>query len=161
MDEVKSWRNTKAALTACGCVLLAGCAFHEVGLVTPIPAGARLETMDGGVYQLVLTGQDGAPLHYLDGHTADVYGTRVFHKVQVTDWKVIEGLHGMPAWIGVIEERGVQLGMLDRNSGAYYLLDRDAYDTLLPYVGQIVLVEGYVEGAQRVHVVYFRVLAGP
>jgi hypothetical protein len=53
------------------------------------------------------------------------------------------------------------LGLQDRNSGAYYLLDPDAALELSPYVGLPVLVEGYVEGAHRVRVLYYRVLGTP
>lgn len=159
MDVVKSWRNAVTAAGLCGVAVLTSCPFHEVGLVTPTTGGADLQNIDGNVFHLRLVGQDSAPLHYLDGHTAEVHGTRVLHNVHVTDWQVIEGLHGMPAWIGVLESRVGQLGLLDRNSHAYYLLDREANDTLSRYVGQMVLVEGYVDGAQRVRVVYFRVLA--
>jgi hypothetical protein len=50
------------------------------------------------------------------------------------------------------------IGVQDRNSGAYYLVDPDSAETLKPYVGKTVLLEGYVEGAHRVRVLYFRVL---
>jgi hypothetical protein len=161
MDVVKNWRKAMTAFGSCGLLLVSGCPFHDVGLVRPVDDTTTLEDIDGFTYRLILTDADAAPLHYLDGHTADVWGTRLFHNVHVTDWKVIEGLHGMPAWVGTLEEKGVQLAILDRNSKAWYVLDRDATESLEPYVGKVVLVEGYVDGAQRVRVVYFRVLAEP
>jgi hypothetical protein len=117
-----------------------------------------IDTLDGEHYRLALPA-DARPLAHLDGHTTVIDGTRTFDVVRVTDWKVPEGLHGMPAWVGRLEEQGVQVGLLDRNSEAFYLVDAGAADLLRPDVGKVVLLEGYVEGPHRVHVVYYRVLA--
>jgi hypothetical protein len=40
-------------------------------------------------------------------------------------------------------------------------LDREASNALSQAIGEMVLIEGYVEGAQAVRVVYYRVLAEP
>ena len=141
--------------------LLAGCSAHYTGLVHPTDRGMELETMDGKHLRLVLPSADARPIAALDGHSLTVDGTQVFRRVYVGDWSVPEGLHGLPTWVGVLEERGAQLGMLDRNSDAYYTIDLDAYARLRPHVGEWVLLEGYVEDARRVRVVYYRVLAPP
>jgi hypothetical protein len=61
----------------------------------------------------------------------------------------------------VLVGRGVQLGVQDRNSGAYYLVDEAAVQDLEPFIGKPVLLEGYVDGAHRIAVLYYRVLAQP
>ncbi|MFT7520301.1 MAG: hypothetical protein ACI9MC_002446 [Kiritimatiellia bacterium] len=144
-------------LGLCG-MLVTGCAAHVQGLIEPGRRGVDLVTMAGQRSRLVLTG-DAVPMRYLDDHGVDVHGRRVLGRITVTDWKVTEGLHGMQVWTGTLERRGVQLGLDDRNSGAFYFLDEKTVDTLSSHVGQPVLVEGYVEGAHRVRVVYFRILA--
>lgn len=161
MSAVKSLRRARrlgAVLMLLLTAPLPACATHLIGLVTPTERGTTLTEIDGTRYRLVL-GPDSAPMAWLDGHLAEVDGQLVFRRVHVTDWKVPEGLHGMPAWVGALEEVGVQVGMHDRNSGAYYLFDEDASELLHPFLGLPVLIEGYVEGAHRVRVVYFRVLA--
>jgi hypothetical protein len=142
---------------ALAALLLTGCPFHETGLVRPTDEGTVLETPTGDQFRVVTAGQ-AAPLAALDGHTTEVWGTRISRRVHVTDWKVLEGLHGLPAWVGELDQRGIMIGVQDRNSGAYYLVDPDSAETLKPYVGKTVLLEGYVEGAHRVRVLYFRVL---
>jgi hypothetical protein len=159
MSLVKTWRNRvrRAAVL----VLAFGgsaCATHQTGLVHPAAEGADLETMEGERYHLILV-REATELAWLDGHVLEVWGRRIAHAITVTDWRVSEGLHGMPAWHGLLDERGVQVGLLDRSSGAYYLVDDLAADTLRPYVGLPVLVEGYIEGSHRIRVLYFRVLA--
>ena len=52
---------------------------------------------------------------------------RLFGALRVTTWEVPEGLHGMAVWIGRLERRGMQLGLLDHDSGAFYLLDEEAW----------------------------------
>jgi hypothetical protein len=138
--------------------LMSGCATHVIGVVEPTDPGTMLTTSTGQHYRLAL-GREASPMRWLDGHMAEVSGPRVGRRIQVKEWKVIEGLHGLPVWVGVLEARGVQIGLHDRNSGAYYFVDQDAVDTLWPFLGEPVLLEGYVEGAHRVRVVYFRVLA--
>lgn len=118
-----------------------------------------MNTLDGERYRLALDTADARPLAFLDGHTTEIDGTRVFRVVHVTDWKVPEGLHGMPVWVGALQQEGRRIGLYDRNSRAFYVLDDAATSTLQGDVGKVALVEGYVEGPHRVHVVYYRLLA--
>jgi hypothetical protein len=53
----------------------------------------------------------------------------------------------------------VQVGLQDRNTGSFYFVDDVAASTLAPYVGLPVLVEGWVDGPQRINVQFYRVLA--
>ncbi len=156
MKPVKRLRSASRAGVVVA-LLLAGCPFHEVGLVYPGEEGTVLDTEHGERVELSTAGED-APLAWLDRHTTEVWGNRMSGKVHVTDWKIPEGLHGMPAWVGELELRGAQLGLQDRNSGAYYLVDHESFSTLTPYVGRMILIEGYIDGAHRVKVMFFRVL---
>jgi hypothetical protein len=118
-----------------------------------------MDTPSNGQYRLALP-EDAVPLRYLDGHEAEIWGSRVGRRVRVTDWKLGEGLHGMPSFVGVIEVQGAQIGILDRNSKAYYVFDQAAVPVLRPLTGKTVMVEGYVEGAHLVRVLFYRIL-GP
>ncbi len=116
-------------------------------------------TLEGDRFRLGLERPDARPLAFLDGHTAVIDGTRVFRVVHVADWTVPEGLHGMPVWVGALEDHGKKVGLTDRNTRAFYVFDDAATDLLRRDLGKVVLVEGYIEGPHQVHVVYYRLLA--
>lgn len=140
------------------CLFGVACSWRGEGLIHSRPLGAIVQTSTGPELRLVLAERDRA-LAQLDGHIALLEGRRAFGALRVTRWTVPQGLHGMAAWVGPLDRRGVQLGITDRNSGAYYVLDRDAWPTLSGAVGQEVLVEGYVAGPHEVKVLWYRVLA--
>lgn len=161
MPLVKSLRSAPRSLgsaLAGVLLLLSGCATHAIGIVAPADGDVLLTTVHGEDYRLVLD-EDTRPLQYLDGHTAEVEGPASFGRLRVRDWSILEGLHGLPVWVGVLEWRQGALGLQDRNTGAFYYVDPDNEEVLDPFAGTPVLLEGYVEGAHRVRVVYFRVLA--
>lgn len=137
--------------------LLGGCAVHLQGMVEPAAGGPRLFTAEGDRYKLVLIGE-AQPLAHLDGHFVSIDGTRVFGAVTVGDWKVIEGVHGMSVWVGPVAAMGSQLGIEDRNSGGFYWLHGEAVGELRRHTGELVLVEGYVDGPHEVQVLYFTLL---
>lgn len=139
--------------------LAGGCAVRVQGVVEPAAGGARLTTSDGGQYRLVLLG-DAQPVGRLDGHIVAVEGNRALGAVRVTEWTVLEGVHGMSTWVGPLAAMGSQLGIQDRNSGAFYWVDDAAARRLGAHAGELVLVEGYVDGPHRVRVLYFQLL-GP
>ena len=133
----------------------AGCHAHLTGMVeAPADEALRLKTSEGRAYRLVLPG-DAAPVAKLDGFFVEVEGQRMCRTIRVADWEITQGLHGMSVWVGKLEERGIQLGMDDRNSGAFYFLDESATKTLRPYVGRLIVLEGYVVGPHRVKVMYY------
>lgn len=141
-----------------GMLLVQGCAYHQTGLVETGPRGTLLVESDGKTVALVL-GEEASPVKHLGGHLVDVRGQRFLRNVRVGDWRVPEGLHGMAAWVGPLTPMGSQLGVQDRNSGAFYLLDAEAESALRAHAGQSVLLEGYVDGPHRIKVLYYRVLA--
>ena len=139
---------------------VAGCAVHLNGFVRPLAegSGTSLTTMEGVEYRLAL-GPDSQPLAFLDGHMVGIDGKKAGGRVHVTDWEVLEGLHGLQVWVGPVDILGIQVGLTDRATGSYFVLDEASWDVLAPFAGDTVLVEGWVEGAHRLKVVYYRVLA--
>ena len=157
-------RLRRQAILAVGWIALAlgstGCAIHLTGFVAPLAEcrGTGLTTLEGRVYKLVL-GPDSAPLGFLGGHLVAIDGAQSGARVRVTEWEILEGLHGLQVWVGPIDILGIQVGLADRNTGSYFVLDEASWDVLAPFIGKTVLVEGWVEGAHRLKVVYYRVLA--
>lgn len=147
--------NARAWALAALSQVLSGCAVTLTGLVVDRGAGVALQESDGHELRLVLSG-DALPMQNLQGHLARVQGRRGLGAVAVTDWQVLEGVHGLQAWVGELRWHGAQLGLVDRNSGGFYLLDDGAVSTLAPLVEGVVLVEGYVVGPNRVKVVAYR-----
>ncbi len=137
----------------------AGCAFHATGLVDSSGPGVRLTEVTGERWRLVLLGPS-EPLSELDGLIAEVDGQRIFRTVRVGDWRVREGVHGLPAWVGPLQQMGAQVGIQDRNTGQFFWLDEQAARVLGPYVGSTALLEGFVDGPHRVRVTHYRVLSG-
>jgi hypothetical protein len=136
-----------------------GCSTHATGIVSPVPeGGTALQTIGGETLRLRL-GRDSAPLAYLDGHEVEIEGVRSGRAVRVRDWRITGGLHGLQVWVGPVDILGIQVGIADRNTGSYFVLDEASWDVLAPFAGDTVLVEGWVEGAHRLRVVYYRVLA--
>ena len=139
---------------------LGGCAIQVTGIVAPLGdgSGTGLTTPEGERFRLALP-PDAAPMAYLDGHEAEIEGNQVGKVVHVTDWTIVGGLHGLQVWVGPLDVMGLQIGIADRNTGSYFFLDEASYDVLEPFAGETILVEGWVEGAHRLRVVYYRVLA--
>lgn len=138
--------------------LLSGCAVNHTGFVHGFGDTAEIRTLDGVAHPLKL-GEDAAPLGYLDGHTAEIEGIKVFRTIHVRSWRVHDGLHGLPTWVGPLVRYGAEVGIQDRNSGVFYYVDPRAARDLEPWIGEIVLLEGWVQDARRVTVAYFRILA--
>ncbi|TNE89119.1 MAG: hypothetical protein EP330_11815 [Deltaproteobacteria bacterium] len=141
-------------------LLLTGCAVRHTGFCYGTETGAELRLLDGKVERLVLA-EDSAPLHFLEGHTTEIEGKKALGRIHVEDWRVHDGLHGLPVWVGPLVSHAGELGIQDRNSGVFYYLDPASARSLDPYFGDVVLLEGWVQDARRVKVAYFRVLADP
>jgi hypothetical protein len=140
-------------------LLASGCAAHVKGLVRPLAdGGTLLETTEGDAYHLNLAG-DAKQLGYLDGHLVEVWGKGSRSKLNVEGYHILRGVTGMTVFTGPLVMRSGELTIQDRYAQGFILLDDSSLADLLPYLGKPVLVEGYVEGAQRVKVVKWRVLA--
>jgi hypothetical protein len=134
-----------------------GCAFHATGLVESARSGVRLTEVTGERWRLVLLGS-AESVAALEGLVVEVDGQRLFRAVRVGDWRVREGAHGLPVWVGPIQQMGSQIGIQDRNSGQFFWLDEQAARVLAPSVGQLALVEGWVDGPHRVRVTHYLLL---
>ena len=142
-------------------ITISGCAvYHQGQLLGEDGRRVRLYIQDGRELSLV-TGPDSSGLMYLDGSMVEVWGRKVVGGVVVNDWKVVSGPHGMATWIGTLELRGIQLGLMDRNSGAFYFFEEYSSAPLSDFVGREVMIEGYVEGPHLVRVLDYRVLEKP
>lgn len=146
------------ALSTAVALGLSGCAWKGEGLVHSDGPGAWLETSTGQRMRLLFDAER-APMRHLEGHILAIEGTRIFKNVRVSDVRIPSGVTGMPVWFGRLERRGMMLGMTDYNTGgSYFLFDADVYEELAPFVGEFVLIEGYVDGPHRVRVMQFEVL---
>jgi len=142
-------------------LLLPACAVSVRGLVGPGPDGVELRQMTGRTRELRLESEQARLLRFLDGEEVEVHGRSAGGTIRVQRWELREGTHGLQVFWGTLvdHERGV--GVQDRGSQAFYTIDKDAADALVGALGKPVLIEGYVEGARAVRVVYYRVLAAP
>jgi len=64
----------------------------------------------------------------------------------------------MATWVGTLERKGVQLGLMDRNSGVFYFFEPNSAAPLSEFLGRQVMIEGYVEGPHLVRVLDYRLL---
>lgn len=137
----------------------AGCAVavRAVGRVAPVGDTMVITSSEGTSRPLELTGV-AEPMRYLDGHTVTVDG--VLHKqaIQVRRWHVIEGLNGLSVWVGRLVSTPNGIGIVELDSDAVFQLDADVAPDLEPWIGQTVLVEGLIEGALGIRVMFYRPL---
>ncbi len=141
----------------------AGCAWKGEGIVTPAAEAADdaavLTTSTGETLRLKIdpTSGDDRLVAHLDGHLVAVEGRKLGRGITVREWSIVTGLHGMNVWIGRLVQQGGQLGLMDHNSGAFYVVERDAREELSAFIGRDVLLEGYVAGAHEVSVLHYEV----
>ena len=128
-------------------------------------AGAEVVVLEArprvGGRVLTLREPSAETLRFLDGEGVDISGRSFGRRIRVASWELVTGTHGMQAFHGTLTDSARGIGVADRRSGAFYIIDEGAVDVLIGYLGQPVVLEGYVEGAQALHVVYYRVLADP
>ncbi len=144
-----------AILVACG----GGCALpvRAIGRIEPVSGGWTLTTSQGRSRSLLLDG-DAAPMRWLDGHLVEVEGETRPRAIAVQTWRVVEGLHGLSCWTGVLQTTPEGTALFDRDNGVLLRLDEDGAALLAPWAGRMVLVEGYAEAGLGIHVAYFRPL---
>ena len=97
-------------------------------------------------------------LRQLDEHLLQVWGKRTPNAFRVDRYRVLEGTHGISVWMGRIAIRAGVLGLVDVEGSLFRPLREMEEGALTEHIGDLVLVEGYIEGAERVRVVYYRVL---
>jgi hypothetical protein len=97
-------------------------------------------------------------LRALEGCTVEVTGPRAGGSLLVQDWSVVEAGDGSAPYVGVLRNHGSNLVIDDRNSGMPLVLDEASAALMSRHAGRMVMISGYVVGAQLLHVVNFRVL---
>lgn len=138
-------------------LLASGCATTLTGMPTATPAGVVLADISGREHRLVL-GPGAEPVAALDGCLVRIEGTRGGKGVRVASWEVVEGLHGMTVWTGMVVLGPSGAAIRDRG-GVLYTLDDATSDALSDNLGDPVLIEGYVDGTHHIRAMYTRVLA--
>ena len=151
-------RNALVVTNLAFLVLVTGCQAHFRGMVDAGPdVRTALVTYEGKKFQLMTMGES-APLGRLNGYLVDVWGQKVCRTIRVDDWKAPTGIHGMTAWVGELQNHGVQIAFDDRNTGGFYFVHQSDEEEMRQFIGHTVLVEGYVEGNHRVQVMHYQVL---
>jgi len=143
--------------------LISGCVATHRGLVAlesgvgGEPAGPRLETLDGRSFALRSTEQMEL-LRSLGGCTVEVEGPVMARSILVQQWSVLDAGDGSVPYVGLLRQHGSNMVIDDRGSGMPLVLNDTSAARLGRYVGKVVMISGYVVGAQLLHVVNFRVL---
>ena len=139
-----------------------GCAVtaRAVGRVVQVDGEPWLETSQGDRARLQwrASNEGAAGLAFLEGHLVEVEGRGSRRAIEVSRWTLVEGLHGISAWAGLLVADGPRLLLEDAGNGVTIALDVEAARELAPFVGRRVLIEGYVEGTMGVKVLYWRAL---
>jgi hypothetical protein len=140
---------------------LSACVASHRGLIELGGEGAvpsvRLCTPDGRHFTLRSTEQMEL-LRSLEGCTVQIAGPRAGRTLLVQEWSVIEAGDGSAPYVGYLRNHGSNLVIDDRNSGMPLVLDEASARLLGVHAGRMVMISGYVVGAQLLHVVNFRVL---
>lgn len=136
-----------------------GCAIpvRAQGVVRPVDGEVMIAGGSGKARPLHLTGR-ATPLQYLDGHVVELEGRLRRGAIDVERWQVTEGLHGLPVWVGEVVEVGGRLGLFMPEAGATTPIDPENAPELTPFVGRLLLVEGWFDTSVGVHVAFFRPL---
>lgn len=116
-----------------------------------------LVSADGRRERLMLVGP-ATPVRELGGYLVVVDGRKVIGKIQVQQWRALEGPNGYAVWAGPVQRLGVQIGIQDLASGVLVWVDDAAAEGMAAHTGEIVAAEGWVDGPQRVQVVAWRPL---
>lgn len=138
---------------------LMGCALsaHRAGLVEVRDGQATLMESTGRRWELDPRGE-GATLLFLDGCIVEVGGPRLGRRQIVREWEVRDAGDGTQPYVGQLRRYGMQWMLDDRTTGMPLVLDETSVGELAAHTGELVLVQGYVVGAQTLRVVSWRAL---
>lgn len=140
-------------------MLLASCVLHanRAGMVQVEGERVLLVAPDGSTLRVLPT-VEGAPLRHLEGARVSIDGRLSGRRLSPRDVKVTDAGDGSAPFFGILRRYGSNWLIDDRNSGATILLDEASLGDLRDHEGRLVMVIGYVMGAQRVNVVMWKVL---
>lgn len=141
------------ALGLGGC---AGLAVQGRGLVRVEGDVVTLAASSGRTRALRLDG-DEVVLRAAEGLLVEVEGTLRRGDIDVDRWTIVEGPHGLAAFVGRLRADGSGL-WLDRGAGDAALRLDDSLAPAPDAVGRLVLVEGAVDGPYAVRALAWRVL---
>jgi hypothetical protein len=141
---------------------LAGCVGfgHKVGHIEADGLGATLRTPQGRAWDLG-RGTEDKPVERLGGCIVEIHGFWIGSRFFVSDWRVTDGGDGTVPFVGHLRWHGGRLRLDDRSSGMPILFDLESEPSLLPKVGSMLLLSGYIVGPQTLHVMRVRVLREP
>lgn len=94
-----------------------------------------------------------AALARMDGYTVELEGLTHKGAIQVTSWRVSEGLHGMSVWVGTVVRTDHGIALDDAENHVRLTLKGDGADVLWDEIGRTALVEGFIDGTLQVQVV--------
>lgn len=99
-----------------------------------------------------------APLWHLEGARVEVTGKGGNRVISPQSLKVIDAGDGSAPYFGVLRRYGSNWLVDDQNSGSTIQLVEESLGDLARHEGKLVLIMGYVSGAQRVNVVMWKLL---
>lgn len=129
-----------------------------VGLVEAGERGAVLLEADGRRTRLA-RGGEGAVVAALQGCEVEIDGARLFSRLRVEDWRIRSAPGGGQPFVGTLRLFGSNWLIDDRSTGRPVILDLREHPELAEHQGELVLVIGYVAGAQTVRPMQWRVIA--
>lgn len=104
---------------------------------------------DGRLWRLSPAGE-GRIVIGLDGCEVEVEGRHLGRRLQVQDWSVASAPGGGQPFVGRLELFGSNWLIDDKSTGRKVIVDISDHPDLARHAGQVVLVVGYVVGAQTV-----------
>jgi hypothetical protein len=117
-----------------------------------------LTNIEGKNYHLH-SGKDQIYLNNLSGCILQIEGALLLNHLFVDEWMVYDAGSGSAPFIGPLKRMGIQWTISDHNTkGIVFLEGLDEF--LSPEEGRVILLGGYVVGAQRLKVVSARYIDG-
>ena len=150
------------ASLALGWLLLGGpgCALHtsRTGLVASAEGRTELQEPGGRTWRIG-RGGEGEVVAGLDGCELRVEGSRLGRRLTVRAWEVRSAPGGGQPCVGRLSLFGSNGLIDDHSTGRKVIVDISGHEELATHEGSVVLVVGYVVGAQTVRPVLWRVVA--
>lgn len=135
-----------------------GCAARVRGLVHSDERGATVQESQGRTWRVSASGE-GRIVAGLEGCEVELEGQRFGRRLQVRDWTVTSAPGGGQPFVGRLELFGSNWLIDDRSTGRKVIVDLSEHPDLAGHAGRIVLVVGYVVGAQTVRPVGWQLVA--
>ncbi|MCK6504207.1 hypothetical protein L6R53_12535 [Myxococcota bacterium] len=135
-----------------------GCAARVRGLVHADARGATLQETGGRTWRVSSAGE-GRIVAGLDDCEVEVEGRHLGRRLQVHDWTVTSAPGGGQPFVGRLELFGSNWLIDDKSTGRKVIVDLSGHPGLATHAGKVVLVVGYVIGAQTVRPVRWQVVA--